>query len=345
MAKASSSKKSNKGWIVAIIFTVIVIVAIAYFAGLNRNGPSPYSSPNQAVVVPQYYLTMSVSPSSGGTVSPGSEWVNSGSSVTISESPASNYVFNDWTCSGTGCYSGTATSASITMNNNISETANYYSPSTITFDISSMSGTSSTVLTVDGTAYPYSSLPVTISVPYGTSVTYSYASPIGYSYASPIGSSSGQYVFSSLTGCSQSAQSNTFTPSETTCTISATYYTTQVYTLPLLSQGQVLSINPGSYYLVNFTIPQGAYSINVTGSYNSQGKIEVAILTPAQYGAFTQNPSSIISSQYYYGDTQGSTINAQLSAGQYTLIFYDPGIFTQDTVTIVNQITAHYTQQ
>jgi hypothetical protein len=117
----------------------------------------------------------------------------------------------------------------------------------------------------------------------------------------------------------------------------------QVYTLPLLSQGQVFSINPGSYYLVNFTIPQGAYSINVTGSYNSQGKIEVAILTQTQYGAFTQNPSSISSSQYYYGDTQGSTINAQLSSpGQYTLIFYDPGIFTQDTVTIVNQITLTY---
>jgi hypothetical protein len=116
----------------------------------------------------------------------------------------------------------------------------------------------------------------------------------------------------------------------------------QVYTLPLLSQGQVFSINPGSYDVANFTVPNGAYSISLAGSYTSQGKIEVAILTQTQYGAFTQNPSSISSSQYYYGDTQGSTINAQLSAGQYTLIFYDPGIFTQDTVTIVNQITLTY---
>jgi len=122
-------------------------------------------------------------------------------------------------------------------------------------------------------------------------------------------------------------------------------YTTvsQVHTFVIVPQGQVFSINPGSSYSYNFTIPNGAYSISLTGSYTSQGKIEVAILTPTQYGAFTQNHDSITSSQYYYGDTQGSTINAQLSPGQYTLVFYDPGIFTQDTVTVVNPITLTYT--
>jgi len=125
----------------------------------------------------------------------------------------------------------------------------------------------------------------------------------------------------------------------------STIYTTipQVYTLSLFSQGQVFSINAGSYEYSNFTIPQGAYSVNITGSYTSQGKVEVAILTQAQYGAFTQNPSSISSSPYYYGDTQGSTINAQLSQGSYVLVFYDPGVLTQDTVTIVNPIAAKYT--
>jgi hypothetical protein len=117
----------------------------------------------------------------------------------------------------------------------------------------------------------------------------------------------------------------------------------QVHTATLLSQGNVYSINPGSSDTVNFTIPSGAYSISVAGSYTSQGKIEVAILTPTEYGAFTQSTSSIQSSQYYYGDTQGSTINAQLSPGQYTLVFYDPGIITQDTVTVVNPITLTYT--
>ncbi len=119
--------------------------------------------------------------------------------------------------------------------------------------------------------------------------------------------------------------------------------TPRTYSINLFSPGQVFSLNAGQSKFLNFTIPQGAYSINVTGSYTSQGKIEVAILTPTQYGAFTQNPSSISSSQYYYGDTHGSTINAQLLPGQYILIFHDPGIFTQDTITIVNPIIAHYT--
>jgi hypothetical protein len=121
------------------------------------------------------------------------------------------------------------------------------------------------------------------------------------------------------------------------------YPTPQVYSITLFPQGQVFSINASSYEYVNFTVPQGAYSINVSGSYTSQGKVEVAILTPVQYGAFTQNSSVITSAQYYYGDTQGSTINAQLSAGSYILVFYDPGLITQDTVTIVNPIVLRYT--
>jgi len=119
----------------------------------------------------------------------------------------------------------------------------------------------------------------------------------------------------------------------------------QVYTNTLFSNGQVFSINPGYYEVVNFSIPQGAYSINITGSYTSQGKVEVAILTPAQYGAFTQNPSSITSSQYYYGYSQGATINTVLTAGQYSLVFYDPGIITQDTITVINPIIARYTEE
>ncbi len=126
--------------------------------------------------------------------------------------------------------------------------------------------------------------------------------------------------------------------------IAKVYTTTpQIYSINLFSSGQVFSLNASQYESFNFIIPQGAYFINVTGSYTSQGKIEVAILTPTQYGAFTQNPSSISSSQYYYGDTHGSTINAQLLPGQYILVFYDPGIFTQDTITIVNPIIAYYT--
>jgi len=147
-------------------------------------------------------------------------------------------------------------------------------------------------------------------------------------------------IFSVITNVSHQYQTN-----------SSTGYTNvpppspQIYTITLYSSGQVFSINQQYYEGVNFSIPQGAYSINITGSYTSQGKIEVAILTPTQYGAFTQNPSSITSSQYYYGDTQGATINTFLTPGQYYLVFYDPGIITQDTVTIINPIVIKYTEE
>ncbi len=73
----------------------------------------------------QYYLTMAASPSTAGTVSPSSGWQNSGASVSISASPSSGYEFSSWTCSGSGCYSGSSASTSITMNAAITETANF----------------------------------------------------------------------------------------------------------------------------------------------------------------------------------------------------------------------------
>ena len=73
----------------------------------------------------QYYLTTSASPSSGGTVSPGSEWVNAGASTTITATASSGYNFADWTCSGTGCYSGTSSSETFTPSGPVSETANF----------------------------------------------------------------------------------------------------------------------------------------------------------------------------------------------------------------------------
>jgi hypothetical protein len=71
----------------------------------------------------QYYLTMS--PGTGGTVSPASGWKNSGATVSITARPATNYTFTNWTGSGTGSYSGTDNPASITMGGPIMETATF----------------------------------------------------------------------------------------------------------------------------------------------------------------------------------------------------------------------------
>jgi hypothetical protein len=71
----------------------------------------------------QYYLTMVAG--TGGKVSPSSGWRNSGAAVSISATPASGYIFTNWTGSGTGFYTGTANPSSITMAGPITETATF----------------------------------------------------------------------------------------------------------------------------------------------------------------------------------------------------------------------------
>ncbi|WP_148681251.1 InlB B-repeat-containing protein [Candidatus Nitrososphaera gargensis] len=74
----------------------------------------------------QHYLTMQVSPSSSaGTVSPSSDWYDSGKQVTISASASSGYKFDTWSGSGSGSYSGTGNPVTITINAPITETASF----------------------------------------------------------------------------------------------------------------------------------------------------------------------------------------------------------------------------
>jgi len=60
-----------------------------------------------------------------GTVSPSSGWQNAGAKVTITAKPNSGHKFKSWTGTGTGSYTGTSASHTITMNGTISETATF----------------------------------------------------------------------------------------------------------------------------------------------------------------------------------------------------------------------------
>ncbi|MEP0824099.1 MAG: hypothetical protein HRF40_01285, partial [Nitrososphaera sp.] len=73
----------------------------------------------------QHYLTMQTSASSAGTVSPSSDWYDSGKKVTISASASSGYKFDKWSGSGSGSYSGTSNPATVTVNAPITETASF----------------------------------------------------------------------------------------------------------------------------------------------------------------------------------------------------------------------------
>jgi len=67
-------------------------------------------------------LTMTVSPSGYGTVSPATGYVQPGSGVRITATPNTGYKFCSWAGTGTGSYSGTSNPASVTMSSDIGET-------------------------------------------------------------------------------------------------------------------------------------------------------------------------------------------------------------------------------
>jgi hypothetical protein len=71
----------------------------------------------------QYYLTMLVS--GPGAVSPSNGWYNWGAKATIKATANSGHKFKSWKGSGTGSYTGTSSSHTITMNAAITETATF----------------------------------------------------------------------------------------------------------------------------------------------------------------------------------------------------------------------------
>ena len=71
----------------------------------------------------QYYLTMTAG--AGGNVLPASLWTNSGAAVTISALASNTFGFAAWNGNGSASYSGTNSTAAITMNGPVSESASF----------------------------------------------------------------------------------------------------------------------------------------------------------------------------------------------------------------------------
>jgi hypothetical protein len=101
------------------------------YTGMNNPASVTMNSPitETAAWRHEYRLTMA---GNYGTTSPslGDHWYEAGSIVSISATPPSTidgerYVWNGWTGTGTISYTGTANSASVTMNSPISQTASW----------------------------------------------------------------------------------------------------------------------------------------------------------------------------------------------------------------------------
>jgi hypothetical protein len=141
----------------------------------------------------QYYLTIS---SSYGSPT-GQGWYNAGSSASFSvTTPASGgtgiqYAFTSWTGSGSGSYSGTSGSASVTMNNPITETTNWQTQYYLTVSSSYGSPTGQGWYNA-GSSATFSISPTTVSG--GTGIQYVFTGWTGTGVGSYSGSSSSHSV-------------------------------------------------------------------------------------------------------------------------------------------------------
>ncbi len=72
---------------------------------------------------PQYLVTVGNSP--GGNVTPSSEWVNQGTSVTFTATPGTGYAFANWSGSGSQAFTGTTASFQVTVTGPITEQATF----------------------------------------------------------------------------------------------------------------------------------------------------------------------------------------------------------------------------
>ena len=195
----------------------------------------------------QYYLTMTHG--TGGTVSPGNGWRNSGATVSISATAATGYSFNNWTGSGTGSYSGTNNPASITMSGPITETAAFtQNPVQVTVQTSPAGRT----FTVDSNAYSAAQL---FSWTPGSSHTIATSSPQS-------GGTGVQYVWKSWSD--SGTISHTVAP--TTNKTYAANFTTQYYlTMSAGTGGKVSPVsgwkNSGSTVKITAT-PSTGYTFS-----------------------------------------------------------------------------------
>jgi len=234
----------------------------------------------------QYQLTVAVSPSGGGTTIPsvGSYWYDSGSKVTISATAVSGYRFQLWTGSGAGSYTGPSSSAQITMNGPITETAIFIHVVTITFQTGGMSGDASgTVITIDGVDYPFLQLPKIFIWDAGSTHTIAATSPVNCG-------SGCQYVWASWSD--GGAQSHTYTTPSSAQTVTATY--TKQYQVTFAVSG-ISSDATGTVVTVNGaakTLSQLPY----TAWYDSGATVTYSFASPV---------SASLGKQYAWLSTSG----------------------------------------
>lgn len=185
----------------------------------------------------QYLLTMETIPA-GGTIitSPSVSgppyWFDSGQSVTLTAA-LSGYTFQSWSGSGTGSYTGSSESASVAMNNAITEIADFRS-GIISVTVTSYPPAGSGFIKVDDTTYD---APHTFTWTVGSTHTLEAITPVSCGTGC-------QYVFTQWSdGATTPVYASYATPSST-ATITAIYKTQYQITIGAQSIDAPMSAPP-----------------------------------------------------------------------------------------------------
>lgn len=128
------------GTYTVVVSNVLGSVGVRYVPG-NPTGYSSVVTTNTTLSVTfttQYSL--SVAATAGGTVTPSSEWVDSGGTVTLAATPSTSYEFTNWSGTGTGAYSGTNANPVLTVTGPVSEIATFVPTASLSKSSSSSGG-------------------------------------------------------------------------------------------------------------------------------------------------------------------------------------------------------------
>ena len=209
----------------------------------------------------QYQLTMANREPTEGSVTPsvGMYWYDAGTVVEITATPASSAAFASWSGVGSGSYSGSSNSMSVTMNGPITETANFQQGTvTITFYANGLgSDAYGTIITVDSNGYEYEVFPQSFQwLPNSTH-------QVSATEYVP-GATGVQYVFLSWTnGAALTALSGTYTTPSSSQNVTVNFKTQYQLTITVNPTGGGAT-NPavGSYSYDKGTIVQISTTAN-----------------------------------------------------------------------------------
>ena len=317
-SKARDFIRSAKGD--AKRMAVVSAAALAIFAvplaGCGGGGSTGVNNPPPVT----YTLTESVKPASSGTAS-GAGTYDKGQNVTISEIPAAGYAFSGWVGTGTGSYTGSKSSATVTMNGNITETADFTAnPTTYTL----MEGANPSGA---GTTTPGSG-----TYNKGQSVNISETPATGYVFSGWTGTGTGSYTGSNA--------SSTITMNSN-INETANYNTAQE-TLTISNNGCTSTTGAGTYNYgtteqITAAVPSGdiftGWTGTGTGSYSGTNNPASVTMNNAITEAATCQPPVNTSNAVYF-----STINPNNTATVY--VVSNDAVVAQTNVAAVEDIYA-----